>query len=205
MVASLFVLSLYLLIRAQFSTMTILKVITVVVTVYSLAPSHLTTIRDVSNSSQYRVEMWAASLDMVKGNPVFGIGPGNFREWSGRLIGHNSAVEIQGELGPIGLLLWISMIYACIKGIILFRSTARDVRYKWFGMALILSVIGYVTSAMFVTLEYETFYLLLAFCSVLGRCSSVPIHFVRSDFINILSIAVVWLIYIQTFVIMYLG
>src|SRR6266853_6401847 len=171
----------------------------------SLAPAYLTTGDDVSKSSLHRVEMWAEWLDMVKENPVFGVGPGNFRNWSGRLVGHNSAVEIQGELGPLGLMLWISMIYVCIKGVFAFRSAAQNEQDKGFGAALLLSVTGYLASAMFVTLEYETFYLLLAFCAALGEYPPAAVRLVRRDFINIIGGAAVWLMGLQAFVIMYLG
>ena len=205
LLAILSVTSLYIMIRAKISAASILKVSTLVLVVYALAPSHLTTVVDSSNSTQYRVEMWAAGLDMLKGNPVLGVGPGHFKVWSGKLIGHNSAVELQGELGIFGLLIWLSMIFLSLKGVLAYRAHTTDEREKWFATGLALSLTGYVVSAMFVTLEYETFYLLLAFCAVLNRCLPNPVSLTRKDMWTIVTIAGAWLLVLQFFVIVYIG
>src|SRR4030095_629764 len=130
-----------------------------VLLVYSLAPAHLTTVRDQSHSSQHRVEMWAEGLDMVKEAPVFGIGRGNFQAYTSTLIAHNSAVQMVGETGLVGLFLWVGLIYVSVKGVVAYLKSTEKPEEKTFCAALILSVIGYLLSAQFVTLEYETFYI----------------------------------------------
>jgi O-antigen ligase len=205
--ASLAVIGLFVMVRRKVSPRTIAIVVGLAVAAYSLAPAHLTTIRDQSNSTQYRVEMWAEGLDMVKEDPVLGIGRGNFQRYTGRLIAHNSAVQMGGETGLVGLFLWMTLIYLSIRACIDFGRSATDPADKAFATGLALSVAAYLVSAMFVTLEYETFYLLLAFCAALGRAAPQPasLGLARSDLIRIGAMEVGWIIGLQVFVIMYLG
>jgi O-antigen ligase len=149
--------------------------------------------------------MWAAGLDMVKEKPVFGIGRGNFASYTNMLIAHNSAVQIGGETGLVGLFLWIALIYLSVKGVVAYMRGTEDPAEKAFCVGLILSVIGYLISSMFVTLEYETFYLLLAVCAVMGRCAATAVGFGTRDIIKVGVIEVTWLIVLQAFVILYLG
>jgi O-antigen ligase len=176
----------------------------VVTILISLAPPYITTIRDQSNSSQYRVEMWAEGLDMIKSNPLLGVGRGNFAVESGKLIAHNSAIEIGGEMGVAGLMLWLLMIHFAIKSLVL-ASRATTVRSERdFYLAMLLAVIGYLVSAMFVTLEYETWYLLLAVCAAIGRNLPEPLPVERRDFMITGGILVAFLIFVQVFTVLYL-
>lgn len=204
LLAGVAVIGIYGMIRAKFTMRSMLLVCGGLFLVYNLLPSYITTIRDQSNSSQYRVEMWAAALDMLKGNPLFGVGLGNFKEYSGRLIGHNSAVEIMGETGFLGLSLWIAMIYGCVKGVATYRAQTTSEDEKWYCLALMLSVVGYVGSAMFVTLEYETIYLLLGWCAVIGFNAPQGFALTGRDVFNVFRIAVGWVIGLQIFVMLYL-
>lgn len=203
LLAAMSVSSLYLMIRLRVSALAIALITTIVVIFYAVAPSHLTTVRDSSNSTQYRVEMWAAGLNMVKSNPVFGVGPGDFIRWTGKLIAHNSAIEVHGELGFIGIIIWVAMIYLSLKSAIQFREVVPDEWKKWFAVGLALSLIGHVVSSMFVTLEYETFYLLMTFCAVLNRCSANPAKLTTKDRYAIVGIICIWLVVLQYFVIAY--
>jgi O-antigen ligase len=173
--------------------------------IYSFAPAHLTTIRDQSHSGQHRVEMWAEGLDMVKEAPVFGIGRGNFQAYTSMLIAHNSAVQMVGETGLVGLFLWVGLIYVSVKGAVAYLKSTEKPEEKTFCAALILSVIGYLISALFVTLEYETFYLLLAICAVIARCVPTPVHLGMRDYCHIGAIVVAWVVILQIFVIQFFG
>ncbi len=204
LLAGIAVVGVYVMVRLKVTLRSMLLIGGGLFLVYSILPSYITTIRDQSNSTQYRVEMWAAALDMIKGNPVFGVGITNFKEYSGRLIGHNSAVEIMAETGLIGLALWISLIYSCAKGLATYRATTTDDNDKWYCLALLLSLIGYIASAMFVTLEYETIYLLLGWCAVVGYNSPQTVTFGGKEFANVGKICVAWVVGLQMFVIVYL-
>lgn len=205
MLATLAVVSLAIMLRAGVSLRTIILSAGIAGVAYLVAPDYLTTIRDESKSSQYRVEMWAAGLDMIKSSPVFGIGIANFKEYSGRLIGHNSAVELMGETGMVGLSLWVSLLYVSVKGLLVERAQSVDLSQRWFATAMLLALAGYLTSAMFVTLEYETLYVLLAWCAALNRNATEVVAFTLRDGMHVGAILVGWLVALQAFVILYLG
>jgi O-antigen ligase len=173
--------------------------------VLMFAPSHLTTVRDSQNSTQYRVEMWAEGLEMMKQNPLFGIGRGNFQAYTSKLIAHNSFIEIGGETGIVGLLIYTALVYFCLKSTLHARAHLPDAHSQDFALASALALVGYVISAMFVTLEYETFYLLLAMCAALGRCVPEPLELTRRDLTIVGSMVLGFLAAMQVFVIGYLG
>jgi O-antigen ligase len=168
---------------------------------YSFAPEHLTTVRDQSRSGQHRVEMWAEGLDMIKEAPLFGIGRGNFKAYTSWLIAHNSAVEMGGETGLVGLFLWVGLIYLSVKGTVAYLQSTEKPKEQQFCVALILSVIGYLISAMFVTLENEVIYLLLAVCAVIARCAPIPVRLETRDYLHVGAIVVAWIVVLQIFVI----
>jgi hypothetical protein len=85
------------------------------------------------------------------------------------------------------------------------RRHLPDEHNKDFALAAGLSLMGYVISAMFVTLEYETFYLLLAMCAALGHCVPQPMEFTRRDLRFVGLIVFGFLVFMQIFVIAYLG
>ena len=81
------------------------------IVLFLVAPSQLTSFSDGHKSTSNRIDMWAEGMEMVSQNPVFGIGRGRFQSYTGKLIAHNSAIEIMGETGVVGLFLWMGMIY----------------------------------------------------------------------------------------------
>lgn len=130
--------------------------------IFMLAPSHMTSVRDENKSAQHRVDMWIEGIEMVQQNPVLGIGRGNFASYTGSLIAHNSSIEIMGELGFPGFYLWIALIYMSIKTVLHRLSSEKDERIRSYYRGLVICIIGYIANSMFVTLEYETFYFILA-------------------------------------------
>ncbi|MBI3372851.1 MAG: O-antigen ligase family protein [Betaproteobacteria bacterium] len=147
-----------------------------------LAPGYVTSTSDSHHSAQHRVDMWVQGLEMARFNPVLGVGKGNFKSYSGSLIAHNSAIEVMGETGFIGLFLWIGMIYMAFKEMLFFQQQPSiDPVDRAYVGAIGLSIVGYLVSAMFVTLEYETFYMLLAMSAVVGRALPQPAPFSRRD------------------------
>jgi O-antigen ligase len=205
MVATLAIFGLYFLVKSKLSLRAMIACGALGMGVLMFAPSHLTTVRDSQNSTQYRVEMWAEGLEMMKHNPLFGIGRGNFKAYTSKLIAHNSFVEIGGETGIVGLFIYTALVYLCLKSCLHARAHFSDQHNKDFALAAALALVGYLISAMFVTLEYETFYLLLAMCTALGRCVPEPLPVTQRDF-KIVGISVIsFLVAMQIFVIFYLG
>lgn len=70
------------------------------------------TFRAVSSqeaSAMGRLWAWWDGLEMLKSNPVFGIGSNNFMDQHGR-VAHNTYIQIAAELGLSGYLLWTTIL-----------------------------------------------------------------------------------------------
>lgn len=167
------------------------------------APSHLTQMRDESRSADHRVDMWAEGIEMATYNPIFGIGRGNFRNYSSRLIAHNSAIEIMGEMGFVGLFFWVTLIYLCAKGVWQTYVAADHWTTRSLMLGVGISLAGYLISSMFVTLEYETFYLLLGLCAAAGMAGGRRVVLTRKDARNVLGLIVCFFVVTKAFVMAY--
>ncbi len=69
--------------------------------IVALGPSRLSEMDAEEDSAQGRIQAWAAGLEMLKVNPVTGVGYGQFTEYHA-LVAHNSFVQIVAELGMVG-------------------------------------------------------------------------------------------------------
>jgi O-antigen ligase len=195
--------ALFVALRFRISVTKIALASVVIMTAYAFAPSHLTTMNDQSKSASHRVEMWAEGVEMVQQNPVFGIGKGNFLAYTGKLIAHNSAVEVMGETGFVGLILWLGCFYMGLKNIASYLSEEKNEVHRSYVIALALSLIGYAISSMFVTLEYETLYFLFGLTAAVGHRVSIPVRFTKRDFWMLLGIGGVWVIGLKLFVMIF--
>lgn len=197
------ILSLFAAYKMKISFSKLILITGVFAVILMLAPSHLTSTRDSSRSAQHRVDMWGEGIEMVQYNPVFGIGRGNFAEYTGRLIAHNSAIEIMGELGFPGLFLWASLIFISLKKLILYHRQSTDVIEQSYVSMLGISICGYLISAMFVTLEYETFYFLFAICGIVGKNLKEEVKLSQREIIFIALGCVAWFVFVKLFVMIY--
>jgi O-antigen ligase len=197
-VAGLFVLA-----RLRISLTRMMIAAGVVVAALVMAPDHLTSTRDSHGSAQHRIDMWYRGMQMLQDNPVFGVGKGNFVHYTGRLIAHNSGIEVFGETGIPGFLLWLGMLYMAFRNIFAGRAGTEDPFARAYLMALAISIAGYLMSAMFVTLEYETQYLLLALAAVAGRHAKTPLAFTRRDAFVVVGGALGFLLAVKMVVMLY--
>jgi putative inorganic carbon (hco3(-)) transporter len=126
-----------------------------------VGPSYLTSTTDSNKSAQHRVDMWYEGIEMVQSHPLAGIGRGNFGAYTGRLIAHNSGIELMGETGFVGLFAWFGVIYLGFRNLADRVRETTDAPERELLMALGLCLIGYLVSSLFVTLEYETLYFVL--------------------------------------------
>lgn len=194
---------LYFLVRFKVSVMKIMFIGIIGMAAVMVAPDHITSIRDPNKSAQHRVDMWGEGIEMVQQNPIAGIGRGNFVSYTGRLIAHNSAIEIMGEMGIVGFFFWCAVIYLAFKSIYRYRADTEDPVKKAYIVGLGLSLVGYIISSMFVTLEYETFYFLLALCASTGRLVEGGITYTRQEFIRTWKIMFIFFILLKGFVMWY--
>lgn len=169
------------------------------------APSYLTTMNDQQKSGSNRVDMWGEGIEMAQQNPVFGIGRGNFINYTYKLIAHNSAIELMGETGLPGLFLWFSLIFMSVKNVAAGIRQSTDEKERQFLSTLAISLLGYIICSMFVTLEYETHYILLALCSSVGKFYNPAPIVTKEDIIYIAGGTIGFFVVIKLFVMFFFG
>jgi O-antigen ligase len=119
------------------------------------------------SSSAHRIDMWAEGIDMLKGNPVLGIGKGQFRSYTHMLIAHNTFVQNMGETGMVGLFIWVALAYSCFQnlGMALRHENQLSVSLVSVTRAVLVSFIAYMTASLFISTDFEPFYILIALSS----------------------------------------
>jgi putative inorganic carbon (HCO3(-)) transporter len=74
-----------------------------------IASSSFREISSEDESSQGRLDAWYQGIDMLKSNPLFGVGQGAFTDYH-ELTAHNSFVLAFAELGVIGCFIWVALL-----------------------------------------------------------------------------------------------
>ena len=110
-------------------------------------------------STEGRYEAWYAGLQMLKSDPVFGVGYGQFTEYH-HLTAHNSHVLAAAELGLLGVVLWFALLYIAFKPpLMVLRDFAGDPRARtarsW-AMAVLGMGAAHLVQMMFLSLTYHT-------------------------------------------------
>ncbi len=148
---------------------------------------------DVSATGADREYTWKVGFQMFLGNPLFGVGQGNFpwtfseyegesgfreRSFAGRAA-HSIYFTIMPELGLVGTLIFLYMVRLLWGNLSSVRNrirgpsstpTAETADLLSFTYALQAALIGYLVSGAFISvLYYPPFWLLLAFSTSLKR------------------------------------
>lgn len=139
-------------------------------------------------SIKTRLELLQVAVDMGMKNPVFGVGVNNFRANS-QFYGnqqhyerdaHNGFLEVFATLGIPGFLLLIGLIYFSLKDITRFQKVLNDKRGNqlnqqgdlFLAIFIRISFVGFLVTAFFLSLlAQKLFWTLIAFSSILHKCS----------------------------------
>ena len=109
-------------------------------------------------STEGRYEAWRSGLEMLKSDPVFGVGKGQFTEYH-HLTAHNSHVLSFAELGLLGMFLWVAMLYLTLKPAFqVLRDFADDPRAgpaRTWAMVTIAMAAPLLVQMMFLSLTYH--------------------------------------------------
>ena len=128
-------------------------------------------------STQMRYEAWAPGLDMFKSHPIFGVGARLFTEHH-YLTAHNSFVLSLAELGMIGMMLFVTIIYLSMKTLIVGLRTMNGVpgtaAVQVWGMALLASLSGIVFQINTLSFTYHS--VLWIFLGLVGAWYSAIKH-----------------------------
>lgn len=117
-------------------------------------------------STVERIECWWVGMHLFAGNPLVGVGSGQFPEYHD-LTAHNSFVLAAAELGFPGLVLWTVVLWISFK--ILLRALRRtEPVVRTWALALLALMSGLVVGITFLSFDYkDTFWLYVGLTGVL--------------------------------------
>jgi putative inorganic carbon (hco3(-)) transporter len=116
-----------------------------------------------------RIEAWTEGFEMLKGQPLLGVGYGQFLEHH-TLTAHNSFVLCFAETGLIGYFFWLGLLVVTYAQLQSLRNLSdqesidRDIK-GWAAM-LQLSMIGFMAAAFFLSRSFVPMLYLLVGLSV---------------------------------------
>lgn len=131
-------------------------------------------------SNQAHVALFWAALRMIGDNPVFGVGPLNFKSLSTLYTGlpvaniaHNSFLEIAAEFGVpmlVVFLLLLLSIFRILNAAARLGGSERARELAGWAEGLRSGLIGFLVAGLFISAQYEKMLWLTVFVSVsLGR------------------------------------
>lgn len=115
------------------------------------------------SSANQRLMAWFDGLEMLKSNPIFGVGYGNFT-WHHERTAHNSFVLCFSELGFLGYVLWFSLVVMGFRCLIeLMSHQSWHVRKT--GLMMTCALAAFVTCSWFLSRTYSpSLYVVLGLC-----------------------------------------
>jgi putative inorganic carbon (hco3(-)) transporter len=120
-------------------------------------------------SAMGRVEAWATGWQLLKGNPIIGLGKGQFLEHH-KIDTHSSYVRAGTELGLIGLYAFMGMIYAVGLTILNLQKPTVDEKWRPYSAGFGAFFVSYVAASVFSTRTYDLIFLIcVALVGTLGR------------------------------------
>lgn len=169
-------------------------------------------------SVEVRQQAWYHGLGLFKSDPVFGVGVGRFTDETSHTA-HNSFILAAAEMGLVGVTIWIALIYISLKDLVMLKKEwsttipppsdddemsifaredeesglpqVKDIPYmKRFPDAVIISIIGFLVGAAFLSYTYSyLLYILIGLAAVVGVIGreegKVPMKLTSKDLFNI--------------------
>jgi len=140
-----------------------LAIVTIVVAIpLAFAATTLSTIGTDDASSAGRIDAWGEGIQMLKSNPLLGVGHGLFKDNHIRAA-HSSYVEVFSETGLIGYFFWLGFVTMSAYGLYRFSykytlpdtaDESRQLLYKQdksLSTTLIFSIVAYMATAFFLS------------------------------------------------------
>jgi O-antigen ligase len=117
--------------------------------------------QDQTGSAQLRRELMERAASVAINRPVVGVGMGNFHIYSIReKEAHNAYLEIAAELGVIGLIAYLIVIFAPLRSLRRIerqtteRRSAGEREMYWLSVSLQAAFIAYMVCSFFASIQY---------------------------------------------------
>lgn len=124
-----------------------------VVVMLAAGPSRFQQIDSSEASAQGRIQSWAAGLQMLKSQPILGVGFANFGDYN-QLTAHNSFVHSFAELGVIGGVCFVGIWYWFFVTTAAARDVAGAARSR-LALDILASGVGVMVCAVFLSRQYS--------------------------------------------------
>jgi len=139
--------------------------------IFLLIPSSLKLIavilREAGGLSGREV-IWDAAIKMLRDDPIWGVGIGNFGEISSNYISltgykelfgqilhaHNAFLHYADELGILGAVFLIYFLYKIIRESIMCIMAAKNSEYKAIAIGVLAMIIGYLVRLFFESVSF---------------------------------------------------
>jgi putative inorganic carbon (hco3(-)) transporter len=130
----------------------------------SFGPSRMGEVHSGESSAHERTWLWEQGLNMLRQNPVLGVGRGQFaKNVDLHLLAHNNYVQNFSELGLTGFFLFICILWFSFKGVyrVGYCSPDKVSELSALGRSLWCALVGFSVSTFFVVMELDLYYWLL--------------------------------------------
>jgi O-antigen ligase len=117
--------------------------------------------QDTTGSAQQRRELLERAASIAINRPVVAVGMGNFHIYSiSEKEAHNAYLEIAAELGVMGLIAYLVIIFAPFRSLRRIERQTRDMRTKseremyWLSVCIQAAFIAYMVCSFFASIQY---------------------------------------------------
>lgn len=129
---------------------------------------------ELDESASERIVAWTEGFEMLKMQPVLGVGYGRFGDFH-TLTAHNSLVLCFAETGLVGCFFWVGLVVITmleLQGLKLRPGSGHDTfdsTAKHYAEGLQLALIGFLTAAFFLSRTFvPTLYLIVGLSAALA-------------------------------------
>jgi putative inorganic carbon (hco3(-)) transporter len=139
---------------------------------------------ELDESASERLVAWTEGLEMLKAQPILGVGYGQFLDHH-TLTAHNSLVLCFAETGLLGCFFWVSLLVVTLLELQRLKNLAGDAPFdemaRQWGEGLQLALIGFIAAAFFLSRTFvPILYLLIGLAAALAAVAraadrSVPL------------------------------
>jgi probable O-glycosylation ligase (exosortase A-associated) len=132
---------------------------------------------DPNGSANARQALLIRSIKTTIGNPLFGIGMGNFHIVSVReQVSHNAYTQVSAEMGIPSMIVYIMFILACLKRLRQMEKETIDSpsasarKFYYLAVGFQAAIIGYMVHSFFASVAYNWYiYYLIGYSICLRR------------------------------------
>jgi len=129
---------------------------------------------DRTGSAQERIADMIIAGKTILANPIIGAGMGMnmlvMREARGGWLGvHNVYLEHALDLGLIGLGIFLALVWSCLRAVKKIQRETSSLELFFLAQGLQISLIAYVTAAMFHPVSYQYYFYYIAGLAIGAR------------------------------------